>query len=249
MKIAVCDDEKRICGILAEKASEILPDAAIAAYPSGEALLGDAEFPDILLLDIKMPGLNGMEAAKTLRDRGWQGILVFITGEADRVFDSFDLHAFHFLVKPVKDEKLRATLLDARAELERRQQGRFVTEEPSLCHESADHGRYIHVQSGASHIRVPLSRLMYAEVYDRKTVLHTKKDEIEYYGQLSALEKVVGKDFYRIHRSYLVHLKYVERYDKSSVTLINDVQLPIARRSFDGFLKAYMEYGRREVRS
>lgn len=236
MKIAVCDDEKRICGILAEKVSGMIPDAAVVIYLSGEELLGSEEFPDILLLDIKMPGLDGMETAKALRDKEWRGILIFITGEEDRVFDSFDLHAFHFLVKPVADEKLRAVLLDAKDELE------------AAYRTAADNIRYISIQSGTSHIRIALSKLMYAEVYDRKTVLHTKKEEIEYYGQLSALESVVGRDFYRIHRSFLVHLKYVERYDKTSVTLINNVQLPIARRNFDGFLKAYMEYGRREAK-
>ena len=234
MKIAVCDDEKRICDLLAEKASGMIPEAAVVTYLSGEELTGADDLPDILLLDIRMPGMNGMEAARSLREQDWRGILIFITGEEDRVFDSFDLHPFHFLVKPVTDEKLCAVLLDAKNELE------------AAYRSSSYHDRYISVQSGASHIRVTLSKLMYAEVYDRKTVLHTKKNEIVYYGQLSALERLVGKDFYRIHRSYLVHLKYIERYDKTSVTLINGTQLPIARRSFDGFLKAYMNYGRRE---
>ena len=104
MRIAICDDEKIICAILAEKVGKICPDAEIITYISGKELLDADELPDILLLDIRMPGISGMDVAKTLRDRDWRKILIFITGEEDQVFNSFDLQAFHFLVKPVEDE-------------------------------------------------------------------------------------------------------------------------------------------------
>ena len=237
MRIAICDDEKRICAILAEKVGKICPDVEIMTYTSGEDLLNADELPDILLLDIRMPGMSGMDVAKTLRDRDWRKILIFITGEENQVFNSFDLHAFHFLVKPVADEKLKEVIDNAVKELERSVP---VTQKQE---------KYIDIQSGTSHIRVNLSQLMYAEVYDRKTILHMKNENIEYYGQLSALECLVGKDFYRVHRSYLVNMKYVERYDRSSVTLQGGDNIPIAGREYDGFLKAYMKYSRRRMGS
>ena len=237
MRIAICDDEKRICAILAEKVGKICPGAEILTYASGKELLGADILPDILLLDIKMPGLSGMDVAKTLRDRDWRKILIFITGEEDQVFNSFDLHAFHFLVKPVADEKLKEVLENAVKDL-KRSEG-----------ESGKNDKYIEIQSGTSHIRVNLSLLLYAEVYDRKTIIHLKNESIEYYGQLSALESLVGKDFYRIHRSYLVNMKYVERYDRTSVTLKGGDNIPISRREYDGFLKAYLEYSRRRIDS
>ena len=73
---------------------------------------------------------------------------------------------------------------------------------------SEEHDKCIEIQSGSSHIRVNISSLLYAEVYDWKTILHLKDENIEYYGQLSALEGLVGNDFFRIHRSYLVNMKY-----------------------------------------
>ena len=237
MRIAICDDEKRICAILAEKVGKICPGAVILTYASGEELLGADILPDILLLDIKMPGMSGMDVARTLRDKDWRKILIFITGEEDQVFNSFDLQAFHFLVKPVADEKLKEVLDRAQKELER-------------CGDmSGKHDKYIEIQSGTSHVRVNLTQLLYAEVYDRKTILHMKDESIEYYGQLSALEGLVGNDFYRIHRSYLVNMKYVERYDRTSVTTLGGDIIPIARREYDGFLKAYMEYSRRRIDS
>ncbi|WP_031580176.1 LytTR family DNA-binding domain-containing protein [Ruminobacter sp. RM87] len=237
MRIAICDDEKRICSILAEKVKRFCFNAEIVTYTSGESLLGADELPDIILLDIKMPGKSGMDVAKELRDRDWRKILIFITGEEDRVFDSFDLHAFHFLVKPVADEKLKIVLDNAVRELERQDNS------------AQSRDKYIEIQSGTSHIRVNLSKLLYAEVYDRKTILHLKDENIEYYGQLSVLEGLVGKDFYRVHRSYLVNMKYVERYDRASVKLQGGDSIPIARREYDGFLKAYLEYSRRRIDS
>ncbi|SET60188.1 LytTr DNA-binding domain-containing protein [[Clostridium] aminophilum] len=153
------------------------------------------------------------------------------------MFNSFDLRAFHFLVKPVADEKLKEVLDNAQKELER------------YGDISGKQDKYIEIQSGTPHIRINLSELLYAEVYDRKTILHMKDESIEYYGQLSALEELVWKESYRIHRSYLVNMKYVEWYDRTSVRTLGGDTIPIARREYDGFLKAYMEYSRRRIDS
>ncbi|MBO5597170.1 MAG: response regulator [Oribacterium sp.] len=110
MRIAICDDEKRICDILAEKVAKICPEAEIITFTSGEELLAADKLPDILLLDIWMPEMSGLDVAKTLRDRDWRKILIFVTGEESQVFSSFDLHPFHFLVKPFADEKLSEVL-------------------------------------------------------------------------------------------------------------------------------------------
>ena len=233
MRIAICDDESKICEMLNSKVKKIFPDAEIITYTSGKELLNDNSFPDILLLDIKMPDISGMDVASELRSRNFRNIIIFITGEEDEVFNSFDVQPFHFLVKPVLDDKLKTVLENAAKELSNRKNN------PS------DNYEFINIQSGTSHIRVNLSMLIYAEVYDRKTILHLKKDNIEYYGQLSALEKLVGEDFFRIHRSYLVNMRYVQRYDRTTVRMINGDKLSLSRRLYDDFLKAYMDYSRR----
>ncbi len=233
MRIAICDDESKICEMLNSKVKKIFPDAEVISYTSGKELLNDNAFPDILLLDIKMPDISGMDVASELRSRNFRNIIIFITGEEDEVFNSFDVQPFHFLVKPVLDDKLKTVLENAAKELSNRKNN------PS------DNYEFINIQSGTSHIRVNLSMLIYAEVYDRKTILHMKKENIEYYGQLSALEKLVGEDFFRIHRSYLVNMRYVQRYDRTTVRMINGDKLSLSRRLYDDFLKAYMDYSRR----
>ncbi len=235
MRIAICDDEKRICDILGDKVRNLCPDADVKLYYSGAEILAEEKTFDILLLDIKMPGMSGLEVAKKLRERDYRNIIIFITGEESEVFNSFDVHAFHFLVKPVEDDKLESVIEDAKSELNR--QGQLQENKK----------KYINIKSGQSHIRINLLQLKYAEVFDRKIILHMTKEDIEYYGQLSVLEKLVGKDFYRVHRSYIINMKYVMRYDRTSVTLSGGDSVPISRRIYDGFIKAYMDYSLRGI--
>lgn len=232
MHIVICDDDERICLSMKSKIRELFPLAMVESFTSGEALFSEASSaPDILMLDILMPGTDGIECARKLRDNGWNAILIFITGEKDRVFDAFDVHPFHYLVKPFSEEKLASVLSDAISVLDKKNSRRGI--------------RFIEIQSGGEHIRIDLAKLMYAEVYDRKLILHTREKTIEYYGRLAELEKLTGKDFYRIHRSYLINLRYVDRYTRESITLTNGDIIPIARRSHEGFLQAYLAYGRR----
>ena len=233
MRVVICDDNKEICRILKEKVSLIIPGAEVHSFYSGQELLKAQIDPDILLLDIRMPGMDGMDVAVKLRDHGWKKILIFITGEKDRVFHAFDVQAFHFLVKPVRDEQLKEVLTRALSLLNEESKGSGTEE------------RYISVKTTTSHIRINLSDIIYAEVFNRKTVIYTATDEIEYYGQLSDLEKLAGKDFYRVHRSFLVNLRYVELYNGKLIRLTNGKEIPMARRNYQGFVSTYMEYCRK----
>ena len=230
MRVVICDDEENICGILSEKVREFMPESEVVSFCSGKELVDAHEDPDILLLDIRMPEMDGMDTAQLLRDNGWKKILIFVTGEKDQVFHAFDVQAFHFLVKPIRDEQLKEVLTRAVSALDAGSVG------------SGREERYISVKTITSHIRINHSDILYAEVFNRKIVIYTPKENIEYYGQLADLEKMVGKDFYRVHRSFLVNLKYVEMYNGKIVKLSNGKEVPMARRSYQGFVRAYMGY-------
>lgn len=76
--------------------------------------------------------------------------------------------------------------------------------------------KYIMVQTAGSHIKIFLRDIVYAEVYNRKVIIHTRSTDIEYYGKLQELSDMAGTDFFRTHRAYLVHFKYVEKYDATN---------------------------------
>lgn len=243
MNIAICDDDRKICGYLEEKVRTIYQNAFIKSYYDADTLWQAAKqkpkcAPDILLLDIQMSRMDGMELARKLRSIGWKTILIFITAYADYVFDAFDVGAFHYLVKPVSDKKLADVLHKAANQLV---QEKHHTQDTDL--DTAD-ARRIAVKSGGVHTSVKVSDIVYAEVFNRKVVLHTTSESIEYYGKLKNLEDELGADFYRPHRSYLVNLKYVIKYD-SSVIFLQGGQVMMAKHNYAGFVKAYMTYIKR----
>ncbi len=159
MQIAVCDDEKEIRDMFAEKIGQLYPKADLPLYQSGEELLLSDNEPDILLLDIKMPGKNGMETARELRKKNKMTIIIFVTALDDFVFQAFDVGAFHYLVKPFDDRKFAEVLQNAIEWSEDRRKlenaGR-KGEMPNLV-----------ITTGGKHITVNLEDVVYAEVFDR----------------------------------------------------------------------------------
>jgi two-component system LytT family response regulator len=240
MQIAVCDDEKEIRDMLAEMIGKLYPEAALSLYQSGEELLLSGKEPDILLLDIQMPGKDGMETAKELRRENKKVIIIFVTAWDDFVFQAFDVGAFHYLIKPFDGRKFAEVLHHAviqsedRKKLERAGRER---EKPSLM-----------ITARGEHITVNLEDIVYAEVFDRKVVLHTMDADIGYYGKMRELEEKAGDGFYRTHRSFLVNFGYIRKYDATTVYLKKGQAL-MAKQNYQGFVKSYLRYNQRKGRA
>lgn len=226
MRIAICDDEEEVRKALIEKVSAMFPESSAEAFSCGEELLRQEAPPDILLLDIRLTGLDGMETARQLRKRGWKTVLIFITGEEGHVFDSFDVQAFHYLVKPFSDEKLQAVLTRALAQ----------------CRETKPvEKRYTMITSGGKHIRLCMDDVVYAEVFNSQLIVHTVDSELMYYGKLKDFEKLAGDGFFRTHRAFLVNLQFIVKYDATTVYFSNGSAL-MSRRNYPAFVKAFMNY-------
>lgn len=237
MQVAICDDEKEIRELLSNRIQEQYPDAECLLYSSGDQLLMDGCEPDILLLDIQMDGKNGIETAKEVRRQYESCMIIFVTAMEEHVFEAFDVGAFHYLVKPFSNEKFCEVLQNAVAQHQRRKQY-------DLWAGGLDKPAPILVQFKGKHRKVLPEDIIYAEVYNRKVILHKKDEDIEYYGKLSALQEEAGENFFRSHRSYLVNLKYVEKYDAAVIEMERGQAL-IAKQNYADFVKAYLQYNRR----
>ena len=236
MKIGICDDEKEIRELLQNKVKSLYPSADILLYTSGEELLA-GELPDILLLDIQMQGKSGLETAKELRLIDRQLIIIFVTAIEDYVFQAFDVDAFHYLVKPFSDEKFSEVLRKAAMQFTDRknlESGYTKKEKPNLL-----------ITTGGKHITINLEDIVYAEVFNRKVIIHTMNENIEYYGKLKVLEEKAGDNFYRPHRAYLVNLEHVEKYDAANIYLTKGSVL-MAKQKFPEFVKRYLKYNQRK---
>ena len=180
-----------------------------------------------------MNAKNGMETAKELRKKDRSMIIIFVTAMEEYVFLAFDVGAFHYLVKPIDDVKFTDVLCKAVEEWKVRIKSNKVSEE-----------KYIMINNGGVHSKVMLEDIVYAEVFNRKIVIHKLNDEIEYYGKLSDLEALAGEDFFRPHRAYLINFKYVEKYTATTVFLEKGTVL-MAKQNYPEFVKRYMKYNQR----
>ena len=230
MRIAICDDEKNIRELIGNKVVKQYPDEELVFFSSGEELLLSDMHIDILFLDIQMSGKDGMETARELRKKDKNMILIFVTAVEENVFQAFDVGAFHYIVKPINDAKFADVLRRAADELELQSTDLKEPEE-----------RYLMINSGGAHIKVMLEDIVYAEVFNRKIVIHKLDDTIEYYGKMADLESLAGNSFFRPHRAYLINFKYVEKYDASTIYLEKGSVL-MAKQNYPEFVKKYMKY-------
>ena len=238
MKLTICDDDKRIRDIIAASAREVSPNLEIVCFADAKNILTTNFQSDILFLDIQMPGIDGMQAAKMLRSTGNRTVLVFVTALEEQVFHAFDVDAFQYIVKPFGKEKIKDIISKAIAKAEEQSRiDRILTEK-----ESDEGERTITVRSGGSNARVIVSDIVYAEIFDRRIVLHMKdRDDIEYYGRISDLENLLGRDFFRVHRAYLINLGFVRSYDSRFVNVCGE-DIQVARGKYQDLIKACLSY-------
>ena len=237
MRIAICDDEKNIRELIGDKVKKQFPEAEVDFYASGDELLVSDKSIDILFLDIQMSGKNGMETARELRKKDKEVIIIFVTAVEEYVFQAFDVGAFHYIVKPIDDKKFIEVLCRAVEEYDANLKN--MQKQPQ-------EEKYIMIHNGGVHIKVNIDDIVYAEVFNRKVVIHKLEETIEYYGKMSDLEAVAGESFFRSHRAYLVNFKYVERYDASTIYLEKGTAI-MSKQNYPEFVKKYMKYMQRRV--
>ena len=233
MQIGICDDEKNIREFIGNKVAKQYPEAELVFFQSGEELLLSEEHIDILFLDIQMSGRNGMETARELRRKDKSVMLIFVTALEEYVFQAFDVGAFHYIVKPIDDGKFADVL--ARAV------DQWCSRDTDRKEQKAN---YVMIHNGGVHTKVMIEDIVYAEVFNRKVVIHKLDGKIEYYGKMSDLEAAAGDSFFRPHRAYLVNFKYVEKYDATTIDLEKGTVL-MAKQNYPDFVKKYMKYNQR----
>ena len=229
LQLSVCDDEKvfrsdlrkilgtelELCGI----------DYHISEFTSGEELIAGLEKADcqILFLDIEMKGIDGVEAARRLRETKRQMEIIFVTSYADFVFQGYEVRALNYILKPYEPEKIAAVLRTALEALDIEAEKYYVID-----------------QRGGS-IRVPLSSVKYFSS-DRRTVhAVTTEQEYTFYEKLSDLETELPDTFVRIHNRYLVHLKYLEAV-RQNTAVVDGEELPVSRSCKSGLSIAFAKY-------
>lgn len=228
-RIAICDDEQNqieyITSIVASWSAHEGHGCEIRTFASAEAFLFEYEEDkayDILLLDVEMKNMNGIELAKRIRKDNNHAEIIFITSHFEFVGEGYEVDALHYLIKPISVEKLTQVLTKAAEKLS--------VEPPSVV-----------ISCEGETVKLYESDILYVESFLHYIVIHTKDNEYKIKENISVFENKVSDVFYRIHRSYLVSLKYITRISRTSVN-IGNTELPLSRGKYDNINRAFIEH-------
>ncbi|MCI8697117.1 MAG: response regulator transcription factor, partial [Lachnospiraceae bacterium] len=208
IRIAICDDEKYMSDQIQELACAFFGrrnrETAIRRFSCGRELLEYDGQIDILFLDIQMKGMDGMETAKRLRAGKFRGFLIFITVLREMVFQSFEVQAYDYLVKPIEEARFEKTMERLLA---------------SMC--SAG-GSSLLVQKGYESRIIQKEDIVFCEIIDRKIYLNLASGEVvDYYERIENLETKLDSRFFRCHRSFLINLGHLRGYKNGTAYMDN----------------------------
>ncbi|MBQ9794761.1 MAG: response regulator transcription factor [Clostridia bacterium] len=221
--IALCDDDavqrEYLADLVSAWAAEAGLDVRLALFPSGEAFLArDLGQFSILLLDIEMPGMDGITLARGVRERNETAVIVFITGYAEYIAEGYDVSALHYLMKPVDKSKLFSVLEKAVKTLDK-------------------NGKLLPLELGGELVMLPLRDLRYIEVQGNYVTFHGKQ---AYKVKMPLVEAraLLDERFFRTGRSFLVNLHYVRKVTKTDVYLATGEQIPLSRGLYESINRA-----------
>lgn len=230
LKIAICDDDPKqrdylhnLATAWAETNHHLIE---LKEYPQADTFLFDWDEKkdlDILLLDIEMPGINGIELAKTIRKDTAIVQIIFVTGYYDYFSDGFDVSALHYLIKPVDNRKLFPVLNRAADNLRYRERSVFIST-PELD------------------VKVSLADITYIESENVYIVVHTVRGNYRTRVALSKFQSELDETFIKVHRSYIVGLKYIKKISRSDITMTGGDIVPISRGMYDAVHSALIKY-------
>lgn len=240
--IAICDDEvmelnrtKEMCGECLTAFSEY--SFKLSLFSDSQVLLDQAEQEqfDIVLLDIYMPGLSGIELARIIRDRRQECQLIFLTTSMAHAIEAFSLHAAHYLVKPYTIQQLSDALTKAIAGVNKAERAQIILKIPGgvqrinytdfIFSETERHVQRIHLEDN----RLIQVRITSTELYE-----------------------LMSKDsrFFKCGSTYILNLEKVEEVTVQYIMFENGVKIPMLRRQYKDLLERYtgysLDFGRME---
>ena len=227
-RIAICDDEgSQLAGILSlvqEWARRFCHECQIQTFSSAEEFLfeyTEDKTYDILLLDVELTGISGIDLAKRIRADHNLAEIVFITSHFEFISEGYEVDALHYLTKPVSGEKLMEVL--------NRAAERLSLEPP-----------FVIITCDSETIKLYESEILYIESFLHYISIHTAEKEYKLKENISSFQQKLSDDFYRLHRSYLVSLKQIRRISRTFVTLKGETELPLARGKYDDINRAFV---------
>ena len=233
--IAICDDskqERQILAALFKRYQELhATPLQIHIFQNGFSLLDAIDQGkrfDITILDILMPGENGIEIARNIRVSGTDTEIIFLTSSPEYAVDSYEVKAQNYLLKPITEEKFFASIDSILAELDEKDTASFII-----------------YTTEKQYSRIRVSSLVYGEVTHRTITLHladqTMISAVMTFTEFQDILKAYP-DFIYPHRSYAVNMNYIQYVTKSDIILTDGQKIPLSRNNYMKISEQFLNF-------
>ena len=231
-RIAICEDEKVVLDFETSLVNKWAAGRGctleLDTYISAEQFLFESEDKapyDVLIFDIQMKNMNGMELAKTLRRRGCDSVIIFVTGVPDYAIEGYEVGAVRYILKPVKTEVLKGLLDSAWSDRQKKSEDYFV------------------LGQGSDLEKISFDKILYIEACGHYVHLKGLDFEREWKAGFSETATAFdGKGFFCLRRGLLVNLAHVERITRTECLLDGGEALPVARGVYKELNEAFIEF-------
>lgn len=231
MNIAIIDDSKEDLQLIKNAVSSYYDSSRvkpeIRLFTSAESFFAQYEkgFYQLIILDIYMDGMTGMDAAKRIRSALDSCALIFITSSDSFAVESYDVNASYYLLKPFSPEKLKNILNNIQTK-------------------KAQDERYIELISDRTPVRIPLHSILYADTYRNAVQVHTDAGIIRSYITFQKFEELLlGIDcFLSCYRGCIVNMDRISKATDEGFVMDNHELVSIRKRGSNNIKTAYLEY-------
>lgn len=229
-QVALCEDEKIFAEALKKTCRDVFDkygiEYHIAEFNSGTVFLAafsqqDKRY-DLILLDIIMPGVDGIELARQIRKQGSEATIIFITCSKDYALDGYDVNALHYLTKPLARDVLERLII---SDYRNKFQNNFLV-----------------FKSGVQNLRVPLKDIICLETVGRRVAINLTDGVVYFPGKLlELLENLPQEDFIRCHQAFVINLRNTKELTPKTAIATNGKETPVSRTFKKDVQKAFLK--------
>lgn len=233
LNICLCDDDVNVLNYYSSRISDLSDKEnyafKIETFRSGESLIFELEDNpnrfNIIIIDILMKNINGIEATKILRKYGYSGIIIFLTSSKEFALDSFRVEPLNYILKNDSDDRFNNIFLKAAEQVYKNSNKNII------------------ILSKPQSKVINLDTIIYMESLNKKVILHKISGEADEVNCVfkDIYEKVREHGFIRCHKSYIVNIKYVKTFNKLECRLQRDFIIPIGRKYSKDFRRILLE--------